>query len=136
MRPAIAHFCLSGSTHTDDGSLVYSKSQRLCAHGSTYVFHRQGYGKELMAHQKSSSKHDSSPGKDEVQAPQRPPTSADVARLANVSRATVSFVLNNVWDSRVSEETQERVMKAAEELGYVPHAIARSLRAGRSNLVI
>jgi DNA-binding LacI/PurR family transcriptional regulator len=89
-----------------------------------------------MADRKHGSMHDSSPGKDEVQASQRPPTSADVARLANVSRATVSFVLNNIWDSRVSEETQERVLRAAEELGYVPHAIARSLRAGRSNLVL
>src|SRR5689334_6002200 len=67
---------------------------------------------------------------------QRPPTSADVAQLAHVSRATVSFVLNNVWDNRVSEETRERVLKAASELGYVPHAMARSLRAGRSNLVL
>src|SRR3954453_20407331 len=66
----------------------------------------------------------------------RPPTSADVARLANVSRATVSFVLDNVWDNRVSEETRERVLKATEELSYVPHAMARSLRAGQSNLVL
>ncbi|MET9254925.1 LacI family DNA-binding transcriptional regulator [Streptomyces sp. NPDC003717] len=70
--------------------------------------------------------------------PTRPPavTSADVARLAGVSRATVSFVLNNTELSRVSAATRERVRRAADELGYVPHAAARSLRAGRSNLVL
>ncbi|MEV7420922.1 LacI family DNA-binding transcriptional regulator [Streptomyces sp. NPDC089919] len=63
-------------------------------------------------------------------------TSADVARLAGVSRATVSFVLNNTQAHRVSEATRARVQEAAQQLGYVPHAAARSLRAGRSNLVL
>ncbi|MFC8275594.1 LacI family DNA-binding transcriptional regulator [Streptomyces sp. NPDC057271] len=63
-------------------------------------------------------------------------TSADVARLAGVSRATVSFVLNNTPGHRVSENTRARVLDAADRLGYVPHAAARSLRAGRSNLVL
>ncbi|WP_254712137.1 LacI family DNA-binding transcriptional regulator [Streptomyces sp. TRM64462] len=63
-------------------------------------------------------------------------TSADVARLAGVSRATVSFVLNNTQTHRVSEATRTRVREAAQQLGYVPHAAARSLRAGHSNLVL
>ncbi|WP_028811975.1 LacI family DNA-binding transcriptional regulator [Streptomyces flavidovirens] len=63
-------------------------------------------------------------------------TSADVARLAGVSRATVSFVLNNTQAHRVSDTTRARVLAAADQLGYVPHAAARSLRAGRSNLVL
>ncbi|MFJ4776852.1 LacI family DNA-binding transcriptional regulator [Streptomyces sp. NPDC088762] len=63
-------------------------------------------------------------------------TSADVARLAGVSRATVSFVLNDTQGHRVSETTRARVLDAAQQLGYVPHAAARSLRAGRSNLVL
>ncbi|MBT2422472.1 LacI family DNA-binding transcriptional regulator [Streptomyces sp. ISL-22] len=63
-------------------------------------------------------------------------TSADVARLAGVSRATVSFVLNNTQAHRVSDTTRARVLAAAQQLGYVPHAAARSLRAGRSNLVL
>lgn len=71
-----------------------------------------------------------------VQVRTNPPTSADVARLANVSRATVSYVLNNVPDARVSEATKERVWQAAEKLGYVPHEIASSLRSGRSDLVL
>lgn len=63
-------------------------------------------------------------------------TSTDVARLAGVSRATVSFVLNDTQGHRVGEATRARVLDAARQLGYVPHAAARSLRAGRSNLVL
>lgn len=69
-------------------------------------------------------------------APRSVPTSADVARLAGVSRATVSYVLNNTSAVRISEPTRRRVREAAEELGYVPHAAARSLRAGHSRMVL
>ncbi|MEV6028933.1 LacI family DNA-binding transcriptional regulator [Streptomyces sp. NPDC052036] len=69
-------------------------------------------------------------------APPAVPTSADVARLAGVSRATVSYVLNNTRAVRISEPTRRRVHEAAEELGYVPHAAARSLRAGHSRMVL
>ncbi|MEV7543916.1 LacI family DNA-binding transcriptional regulator [Streptomyces sp. NPDC089915] len=68
--------------------------------------------------------------------PQTPPTSADVARLAGVSRATVSYVLNNAEAVRISEPTRRKVRAAAEELGYVPHAAARSLRAGHTRIVL
>ncbi|MEU0005242.1 LacI family DNA-binding transcriptional regulator [Streptomyces sp. NPDC006314] len=70
-----------------------------------------------------------------VQIPNTP-TSADVARLAGVSRATVSYVLNNTSAVRISEPTRRRVHEAARELGYVPHAAARSLRAGHSRMVL
>ncbi|MFJ6793096.1 LacI family DNA-binding transcriptional regulator [Streptomyces sp. NPDC091268] len=73
------------------------------------------------------------------QSPNTPPpvpTSADVARRAGVSRATVSYVLNNAEAVRISEPTRRRVREAAEELGYVPHAAARSLRAGRTRIVL
>lgn len=65
-----------------------------------------------------------------------PPTSADVARLAGVSRATVSYVLNNAQAVRISEPTRRKVRAAAEELGYVPHAAARTLRAGHTRIVL
>ncbi|MGX2993882.1 LacI family DNA-binding transcriptional regulator [Streptomyces sp. JNUCC 64] len=65
-----------------------------------------------------------------------PPTSAAVANRAGVSRATVSYVLNGLSEGRVSEATQARVRAAAEELGYVPHAAARTLRSGHSGLVL
>ncbi|MGR6996922.1 LacI family DNA-binding transcriptional regulator [Yinghuangia aomiensis] len=45
----------------------------------------------------------------------KPPTSADVARLAGVSRSTVSYVLNSPPGARVSAETRERVLKAVRE---------------------
>ncbi|MFD4787238.1 LacI family DNA-binding transcriptional regulator [Streptomyces sp. NPDC058459] len=70
-----------------------------------------------------------------VQLPNTP-TSADVARLAGVSRATVSYVLNDTDAVRISEPTRRRVHAAARELGYVPHAAARTLRAGHSRMVL
>ncbi len=49
----------------------------------------------------------------------------DVARIANVSTATVSRVLNN--KIRVSPETRQKVQDAISQLGYRPSAIARGL---------
>ena len=61
------------------------------------------------------------------------PTSQHVAKRAGVSRTTVSFVLNNApLSDSISEETRERVLAAARELGYVPDAAARTLASGRS----
>jgi len=64
------------------------------------------------------------------------PTSLDVARLAGVSRATVSYVLNDTPKARISEATRARVRAAAAQLGYVPHEMASALRAGRNDLVV
>jgi DNA-binding LacI/PurR family transcriptional regulator len=75
----------------------------------------------------------------EDQAPTRatpgPPGKArsdinDVARLARVSRQTVSNVLNN--RTGYSEDTRTRVLWAIEELDYQPHRAARSLRSQRT----
>ncbi len=60
-------------------------------------------------------------------------TSRDVAERAGVSRTTVSFVLNDVPGANISEETRRRVLHAAEELGYVPDAAARSLASRRAH---
>ena len=54
------------------------------------------------------------------------PTLIDVARRANVSKSTVSRVLNN--DLYVGEETRQAVVKAMIELGYERNEVARSLR--------
>jgi transcriptional regulator with XRE-family HTH domain len=51
----------------------------------------------------------------------------DVARLAHVSRQTVSNVLNN--RTGYSDDTRNRVQRAIEELDYQPHRAARSLRS-------
>ncbi len=67
--------------------------------------------------------------------PARAPTSAEVARLAGVSRTTVSFVLNDVADQSIGAATRAKVQAAALAIGYVPNAAARSLVGGTSNTV-
>lgn len=63
-------------------------------------------------------------------------TSADVAREAGVSRATVSYVLNNKPHQKIPETTRQRIIEAAARLGYAPSAAARALRSGRSDVVL
>ncbi len=65
------------------------------------------------------------------------PTQVDVARVAGVSRATVSFVINNTTDNRVpiSEETRQRVLRAVAELGYIPDTRAQALRSGDTRTI-
>ena len=62
-------------------------------------------------------------------------TSYDVARAAGVSQTTVSFVLNQIAEANISDETRQRVLAAAEELGYVPDAAARTLVRGRTQII-
>ncbi|WP_221584032.1 LacI family DNA-binding transcriptional regulator [Microbacterium sp. G2-8] len=69
-------------------------------------------------------------------AQRRRVTAADVARLSGVSRATVSYVLNNAPGQTIPEETKARVRAAAVELAYVPSAAAASLRRGHSRIVV
>lgn len=61
--------------------------------------------------------------------------SHDVAKLAGVSRTTVSFVLNEVPGVKISEETRQRVLQAAQELNYYPTAAARSLASGKTHRI-
>ena len=65
------------------------------------------------------------------------PTQADVARLAGVSRATVSYVVNGLSEAGVpiTDETRQRVLKAVQQLGYHPDARAQSLRSGTTNTI-
>ncbi|MBC7942865.1 MAG: LacI family DNA-binding transcriptional regulator [Chitinophagaceae bacterium] len=63
------------------------------------------------------------------------PTSAAVAERAGVSRTTVSFVLNDVRSMNISEATRQKVLDAARDLGYEPHAAARSLAGGSTGTV-
>lgn len=64
------------------------------------------------------------------------PTNADVARLASVSTATVSYVLNNAEGRRISPQTREAVQRAAKLLGYRPNLAARNLARGKSGVVL
>jgi LacI family transcriptional regulator len=61
------------------------------------------------------------------------PTSRDIARIAGVSQATVSRVLQN--RGNVEESTRQRVLKALDDTGYVPNLQARAMRMRRSGLV-
>lgn len=60
------------------------------------------------------------------------PTSFEVAKLAGVSRTTVSFVLNRNDKMSISAATKQRVLDAARELGYVPDVAGRNLASGRT----
>ncbi len=63
------------------------------------------------------------------------PTIKDVARVAGVSTATVSFVLNNNKFQTISEATRQKVKKVAMQLGYTPSAIAKSMKAQVSHTI-
>lgn len=60
-------------------------------------------------------------------------TSVDVANEAGVSQATVTRTFSS--PELVSGPTREKVLAAAERLGYVPNAIARSLKSQRTNII-
>lgn len=60
-------------------------------------------------------------------------TMRDVARLAGVSVATVSAVINS--SARVSEARAKRIRDAMEALDYYPDQVARSLKVGHTNVV-
>lgn len=60
-------------------------------------------------------------------------TSRDLARLAGVSQATVSRVLNGT--TRVSPDLRDRVLWALEQTGYRPNALAQAMKTGRTGTV-
>lgn len=57
----------------------------------------------------------------------------DVARLAGVSKSTVSRVVNNEYG--VKNSTKEKVQKAIEECGYVVNQVAKDLKSQKTNLI-
>ncbi len=57
----------------------------------------------------------------------------EIAAKANVSTATVSYVLNGTRNVRL--KTKERVLKVIEELNYKPNDIAKSLKSKRTNTI-
>jgi LacI family transcriptional regulator len=73
------------------------------------------------------------PGDHEAAARSRPATLLDVARRARVAKSTASRAISN--PGRVSEKTAARVLKAAADLRYVSHGVARALTT-RSTLTV
>ncbi|MDR6638697.1 LacI family DNA-binding transcriptional regulator [Paenarthrobacter nitroguajacolicus] len=65
------------------------------------------------------------------------PTIRDVAMAADVSLTTVSYVLSgrHGGTTRISQPTQDRVLAAVKELGYVPNQAARGMRRGKTDVV-
>lgn len=60
-------------------------------------------------------------------------TIRDIAKLANVSVATVSRIINN--SGKVSEETRNKVIKIIKENNYQPNQVARTLYQKRSKMI-
>jgi len=61
-------------------------------------------------------------------------TLAQIAKQANVSVSTISRALSNK-NYPLKPETRQRILKLAQEMGYQPNLIARSLQTSRSHLV-
>ena len=59
----------------------------------------------------------------------------DIAQIAQVSVATVSYVLNNKEGQKISEATKEKILKIAESINYKPNKIAKSLKTNKTKLL-
>ena len=58
-----------------------------------------------------------------------------IARIAGVSVATVSYVLNRKEGSRISDATKEKILEVARSINYTPNKIAKSLKMSKSKLI-
>jgi DNA-binding LacI/PurR family transcriptional regulator len=64
-----------------------------------------------------------------------PVTARDIANELGLSQPTVSRILSGAAGHRVSAQTRDRVLEAAQRMNYRPNAVAQSLRHGRTNIV-
>lgn len=62
-------------------------------------------------------------------------TIKDIAREAGVSVATVSYVINNRTDMRISDQTRKKVLQIINLFGYTPNQSAQSLATARSHFI-
>ncbi|KPE52785.1 LacI family DNA-binding transcriptional regulator [Chryseobacterium indologenes] len=63
------------------------------------------------------------------------PSIKDIATLAGVSVATVSYVLNRKEGQRIGEETRKKIFEIAETINYTPNKIAKSLKTNKTKLL-
>ena len=73
--------------------------------------------------------------RNEVNSMVKKVTIRDVAREAGVSVATVSYVLNNRSDQKISAETKKKVLQIANLLQFTPSYAAKILTTGKSNII-
>ncbi len=60
----------------------------------------------------------------------------DIAKQLNISKTTISFILNNrAQEKRISEELVQKVQDFVKEVGYKPNPIAKSLRTGKTKTI-
>ena len=62
-------------------------------------------------------------------------TIKDLARMANVSTATVSYTLNNTPGKNISEETRERILQLAKKMDYIPNVSAKQLKTRQAKCI-
>jgi LacI family transcriptional regulator len=70
---------------------------------------------------------------------QRRPTMTDIAKLTGVSQSTVSLVLNNATGAKFSDTTRNKVLKAAQDLGYrmtTREPLDTAIMADEKNLIV
>ncbi|WP_459622419.1 LacI family DNA-binding transcriptional regulator [Burkholderia sp. 3C] len=68
---------------------------------------------------------------------QRRPTMTDIAKITGVSQSTVSLVLNGAVGAKFSDDTRQRVLKTAEELGYqLPTRASAPAAPGERNQIV
>lgn len=61
----------------------------------------------------------------------------DIAEKLNVSITTVSFVLNGkAKEKRISNEVAQKILEYSKEIGYKPNHLAKSLRTGKSKIIV
>lgn len=63
-------------------------------------------------------------------------TSKDIAKIAGVSQATVSYILNNKKGKKISEETRSKVLKITKDLNYIPNNAAQRLRKKSTKCIV
>lgn len=67
----------------------------------------------------------------------KPISIKDIAKAVKVSVTTVSFVLNGkAEEKRISKEVAQRVLDYAKKVNYTPNQVAKSLRTGKSNILV
>lgn len=73
---------------------------------------------------------------DQAERKRSRPTMTDVARIAGVSQSSVSLVLNKMTGARISQDTRQRVVEAARQIGYALPAIRREVSIGSERRTI